>query len=117
MTAPVTIAPLPPLEVRRTLREIAFAYVEHAFDVTHCELIGRCRFRHIVQARFAFACIIHSYRPLMSSGVIGSWLKRDHSSIIHAIRRADELIASDEEFAQVIARFPAFYAANCGEVT
>lgn len=102
MTDLCQIAVLPALEVRRTIRELAFAYVERCFDVSHRELVSPSQLRHAVHARFAFAWIIRRYRPQIGSNQIGRWLGRDHSTVISAIRRADELIASDENFGNYI---------------
>lgn len=49
-------------------------------------LRGNCRLRHFVNARTEF--VVYAYNTLgKSSKQIGIFLNRDHSSIIHLLRR------------------------------
>ena len=101
--------------VAPTVREVALAYIQQRHDVSPEELTCPSRYKHYIAARALFVAIMQAYRPHVSSGALGQWLKRDHSTVLNLARRAEQLLRDDEEFRQDFARFAAFYAAHGGE--
>lgn len=76
--------------------------------ITIVELEGSSRRRHIVQARQAFVYIIKNKHPDYSWPRIASMIgDRDHTTIMHAYRRAEEKLADDPEFADLLAKLGA----------
>jgi len=64
----------------------------HGF--TLAEIKGRCRQKRICQARFAVIAALRAERnrhgePRWSLPAIGRFLNRDHTTIIHALRRVE----------------------------
>lgn len=70
-------------EGRQLLEAVAAAYV---VDVV--QLRGRLRNAHVVEARHVAFWILHR-RQCWSLQAIGDWLDRDHSSVLHGVRRVD----------------------------
>jgi chromosomal replication initiation ATPase DnaA len=69
------------------------------FGVTVDDLTGPRRHRHIVQARQAAAWSLRTCYPTMSMESIGQLLGgRDHSTIVHAIQRAEQLAREDAKY-------------------
>lgn len=71
------------LEGREVLEAIATAYV---VDVE--QLPSRARNAHLAEARHVAFWILHR-RQSWSLQAIGDWLDRDHSSVLHGVRRVD----------------------------
>jgi chromosomal replication initiation ATPase DnaA len=67
------------------------------FKVHPRDLISTYRFNFIVRARFAM------YLALRQRGwsypKIGRLLKRDHSSVVHGVKRAQYMVEKDPDFA------------------
>lgn len=81
------------------VRDIA-AEVAAGFGVSRAELLGDGRHGYVTRARFAAAWIArrrHGY----STPRIGRALNRDHSTILNAIRRCEELRASDPDYRKI----------------
>lgn len=76
--------------------------VEHAaraFGYDFEDLVGKCRHRRIVHARFAAIYVIRKRWPDFSRVRIGVLLGgRDHSTICHAISEATRLYETDRRF-------------------
>lgn len=68
-----------------------------AFDATAAGLYGPGRTRHIAFARFAAIGLLRKYTTL-SQTEIGNRLNRDHTSIMHAERRCNELTVHSDDF-------------------
>ena len=66
------------------------------FGVTKWQFYGECRYRIVSKARWAASWIC--YQLGKSSVQIGRQFNIDHSSILHGIRRAEQLRQSDEAF-------------------
>jgi len=66
------------------------------FEVRPSEILGDRRLKRICRARFAV--VWAARRRGLSSPVIGHMMRRDHSTILDAERRADEIRASDPAF-------------------
>lgn len=74
-----------------------------AFSVDPVDLIGPSRARHVCEARNAAAWVLK--RTGISGDQIGLLLgQRDHSTIYHAIQKADELLHLDPRYAQRVRR-------------
>lgn len=67
------------------------------------DLMGPSRHQSVARARQALAHQLHhTLRTRASLPQIGRWLNRDHTSVMHAIRRADELAIIDPDFAAML---------------
>lgn len=65
------------------------------------ELLGSARCRPIAYARFALMLALR--REGWSLPLIGLWLgKRDHTTIMYGIARAQELLGTDADFAALL---------------
>lgn len=93
---------VPNYQRRMTMAE-SLRNVSAVFGFSIRELKSPCRNRKLAYARFA-ACLIMREKGCKSYTEIGRFLKRDHSSIIHACQRANELIANDPGFASAYKR-------------
>ncbi len=70
------------------------------------ELIGPCRSRYYVEARFAAMAALRNRG--MSTTRIGRLLgNRDHSSVIHGCKRAAQMAAAEPGYADIIAELEA----------
>jgi chromosomal replication initiation ATPase DnaA len=74
-----------------------------AWGVTVAELLGPGSARQVAAARFAAAALIRR-RLGYSTPRIGRLLRRDHSTIVHALSRAAALEAADADFAARMSR-------------
>jgi chromosomal replication initiator protein len=75
------------------------AHAARLFGVTVDELASPRRYRHLVQARQATAWALKKCYPRLSMEAIGELLGgRDHSTIVHAIQRAEELAQADAHY-------------------
>lgn len=70
------------------------------FDVHRRDILGPYRYNFLMPARFALCKALRNRG--MSYPHIGRVLERDHSTVIHAIRRADYMIERDTEFADKV---------------
>ena len=74
------------------------------FNVTVEELLGPSCARRIAYARFALAWAMRKHDPSRSFQAIGATLGgRDHATILHAIKRAEELARDDADYARQLA--------------
>lgn len=73
------------------------AAVCDAFDVAPADLLSNCRKRVCAYPRFALYLLLSEYLP-WSLPMIGRKCNRDHTSVIHGMRRARDLLAIDEDF-------------------
>lgn len=66
-------------------------------DKTHLKLAQRCRRREYVEARHIYCLLAykHTKFPLAR---IGKEIKRDHTTVLHSLKRAKEFIEYDREF-------------------
>lgn len=77
------------------------------------EIIGDCRRKAIVRARYA-VCHVARRELGKSSAAIGRALGgRDHSTILNAFRRAEELISDDQDFARLCSALEAAFELAC----
>lgn len=84
--------------------------VRHAAALTGisaAEIAGKGRFRHLVDVRGAVVLVVREQMsgglPVYSFPTIGARLGgRDHSTVIHALHRAEALVRRDAEFAALV---------------
>lgn len=64
------------------------------------EMDGRCRYTNVVDARFISIKMIHdAWSPTVSLKEIGRLFGgRDHSTVIHSIKQAEEFMQTDFDF-------------------
>ncbi|OXE37461.1 MAG: hypothetical protein CGW95_01550 [Phenylobacterium zucineum] len=72
------------------------------FCLTPAQIMSPSRHKRVVRARNAVFAALS--RRGSSSGQIGRWMHRDHSTVLHGIRRADEWAAEDPVYAERIRR-------------
>lgn len=78
------------LKQRSTKISNIVAHVSRSAGVKPKDIMGRSHQRHIVRARFAAMAICRDYLD-MSYPAIGRVFGRDHTSVMNAMRRVDEL--------------------------
>ena len=78
--------PEPKIRVEPDFRKRIIAECAAEFGITANDILGNSRVAHIVMARRKAAWIFHQ-RGTMSYPQIGRILNKDHSTIIHAVRR------------------------------
>lgn len=81
------------------LRVARFVLIK--LGVTGLDLISRRRNAGLVRARMLFVWCVRWSSPTTSYPTIAAWMERDHSSILHLSRRAQETISRDAEFARL----------------
>lgn len=70
------------------------------FEVSLKEIMDDCRPRHICRARFGLYYALNKRGG--SSAAIGRWLKRDHSTVLHGLTRAEWYMENDPDFRQIV---------------
>lgn len=87
-------------ENRRISRKAIIAETARAFGLTVDEMIGPLRLRQFVRARFAAATLMRELHPKTSLPEIGRQIGgKDHTTVLHALCRAKDLVARDAQFA------------------
>lgn len=71
------------------------------FGVSEEAFYGRARFNEIIRTRAAVVYVMRN-RDVQSFPQIGKRLGRDHSTIIFSLRRAENLLADDKDFADFV---------------
>lgn len=74
--------------------------VSRVTDVTLEVLLSEDRHKHIAMARFAAYYVLREHG--FSYPVIGTCLKRDHTSVIAGYKKAKEFFESNHEFKQLV---------------
>ena len=93
-TAHPVIAPPKP---RRAMAEILDA-VAAAAGIERARLLGPCRARDLVRPRQLCMVLLRRLCPGASLPAIGFFLRRDHTTVLYGIRRAEALLARDPAF-------------------
>lgn len=85
----------------------------HEFQVPHEALIGPSRDRGLANARFAVALVLREADPFKyTTPVIAAVVQRkDHTTILHGIKRARELVATDADYAAKVEALREAFAA------
>ena len=91
-------APLPtPAPTRLSSREVIMLCCAEE-GLTYSDIIGPCRRRHLARPRQRFMWLMRKAKPGMSLPEIGRRFGgRDHTTVIHALRKTEELYAIDGE--------------------
>lgn len=63
--------------------------VAQAFGLTHADLVGPRRTLPVIRARFAAIAAMREAHPRMSVKALGRHFGRDHTTILHAIRKME----------------------------
>lgn len=106
------------------MREIIKAACAVA-GISRAELVGDCQIRALVDVRTAIAVL--GRRQGFSQPQIGRWMQRDHTTVLHHLRRAErmvgkvleahnELVSSIEQMASDEAPIAAVPRCACGAV-
>ena len=80
------LVPEPKAPVERDFRKRIIAECAEEFGITVKDILGNSRVNHIVMARRKAAWIFYQ-RGTMSYPQIGRLLNKDHSTIIHAVKK------------------------------
>lgn len=76
---------------RRPAKEIIMASLEDFPRITYGQIMGATRAIPVVEARHTCIYALHCARPDLSLPQIGKIFGRDHTSIMHAIRKMEKL--------------------------
>lgn len=95
--------------LRPSFRDRAVKFVLEWFDITVEDLVAHRRQRHLVHARAMFVWLTRTYRPEVSTTVIGRWIDRDHSTVLHLHLKAVALRTADRRFDRGCEQFAALY--------
>jgi len=80
-------APWPRIWTPTQERLDLIAEIAEQHDVSLADVIGPSRFRHIINARFAAIRAVRQRYPEMSLPQLGRLFNRDHTTILHALRK------------------------------
>lgn len=72
------------------------------FCVHPRDILGPARFAFVIKPRFAVFMALH--KRGMSSCQIGRHMNRDHSSVLHGVRRAQYMMSKNEEYREKVER-------------
>lgn len=72
------------------------------FCLTPAQILSSSRATRLVRTRYAVFAALEQRGA--SSGQIGRWMNRDHSTVLHGIKRAKEWAAQDPVYAERIRR-------------
>lgn len=81
----------------RTMAEILDA-VAAAAGIERARLLGPCRARELVRPRQLCMALLRRLCPGASLPAIGFFLRRDHTTVLYGIRRAESLLVRDPAF-------------------
>ena len=62
------------------------------------------RQRHLVYARFLYCKIAKQENPLLTVAVIGKSIKRDHATVLHALKNVDYVLEQDKDILKLYHR-------------
>ena len=82
------------------IRDAIILKASELFKVHPRDIISHHRFDFVTRARFAI-CKALRMRG-WSYAQIGRFLKRDHSTVIHAVKRADYMMEKDPDYAEAV---------------
>lgn len=72
---------------RKTIKEIILEVLDDFPGITYDDIVGKRRARKFVTARHQCMAAIYNQRPDLSLPAIGKVMKRDHTTIIHAVQK------------------------------
>jgi len=78
---------------RRTIMQIVMETLKDYPGVNISDIRGATRMRTIIPARQMAVWRVRKERPDLSLPAIGRWFKRDHTTLIHSIRKVEAMMA------------------------
>ncbi len=95
-------SPRPTMAASLTPRQVIERVAEY-FHFTASEIVGIKQTRHLVQARFAAVLLVRDRFGLLSLAEIGrKFGGRDHTTIMHALRRIAQMQEADPDFREQV---------------
>lgn len=82
-----TMIPSDSIVLRKSVREIIDEVLKDFPEVTYAELMSANRNRMVTAARFQAIWAVKQERPELSTVQLGRFFKRDHASIINALKK------------------------------
>lgn len=87
----------------RTPGREVIAYVANHFDLTVAELTGERRTRHVARPRqVAMYAMRHVCEHLSYPAIGGLLGGRDHTTVLHGVRKIGKLIETDDDIARAV---------------
>ena len=86
--------PIGPMDLRSVTRILSDVCYRHA--ITLSALKGKERFQPLVRARHEAMWLLHHALPNCSLTQIGRWMERDHTTVIHGIRKHQSLLDQEK---------------------
>ena len=80
-------APWPRIWTPTQKRRAPIAEIAERHEVSLADVLGPSRFQHVVRARFAAIRAVRQRYPEMSLPQLGRLFNRDHTTILHALRK------------------------------
>lgn len=69
-------------------------------NVSVQEFRSKKRFRNIIEARSIFFCICRKLNPSLTLQKIGSYLEKDHATVMHGIKNCKQWCEIDKNFCE-----------------
>ena len=92
----------PPILPTGPSKKMILHIVCEVAGISRATILGNLRHRRFVRPRHVACYLIHEYRPRMSLPQIGEFMgDRDHTTIINAIRRIQDLLEHDDSTQQL----------------
>lgn len=73
----------------------------HVFDLDRKEVESRSRIRKLVLGRQTYCSLCMSLDPHATTTSVGYSIGRDHSTVIHSVRKSNDLRETDMKYAQL----------------
>jgi chromosomal replication initiator protein len=89
---------------RAALRPEVIAAGARAAGMTYDDVISRSRYPRLAHGRFAIILAIRESAKVSLSEIAEAVGKRDHTTIINAVRRAGDMRANDKRYAALCKR-------------
>lgn len=106
-------SPTPPVPLRHADAFAILRIVAHAHMVTVDDIAGSSRLKSLTEAR-RVACWVLRNETAMSFPELGRLLKKDHTSVMHAVGRCDEIRGTDAAFRSFTDQLVAAVRARAG---
>jgi hypothetical protein len=85
-------------DLNKINKMILNTYHLNLLDATGIDIKNKKRTRETQDLLKIFCKFVKSKYPKMSTAAIGSFLNRDHATVLHAMKKHDDLIFTDQEF-------------------
>lgn len=80
-----------------TMSDIAWEVSAH-YDISRAVLLAPGRQRQLTFPRFLAMHLIREFKPDLTVMAIAEYFKFDHTSVLHGLRRAENLLEQDKDF-------------------